>query len=352
LDIFTKVSGVPTDVSELAFQVFEKVTNPGSPIQVYPATVGARQSVNMNLCPVGGKLNTGRYHASYTVPLNAIIGTYEIRWFFKLLPSSSEQQFFEEFEVLGAPVASTGDYYVSVSDIRAAGLNVDPPSDADIQSAICLWQEFIDRATRQWFRPIALELYLDGTDSDALHFGVPIISIDEIRINNEGSALEVTKYKVYNAERYPDHKANPRIKLVDAMESHRDIFTAPMRSGRSLFRKGRQNQYVKGTFGCVDESGSAPHLIKRALSKLVVEKLAQPIAGAPPPGLIPPVVQGIVKEEWTDGHRIRYEYPGGPLTSRKGGALAGITNDPEIQAIIRMYRAPIGLATPANPSYR
>jgi hypothetical protein len=254
--------------------------------------------------------------------------------------------------VLAAPAASTDDYYVSVSDIRAAGLNVNPPSDSEIQDAICLWQEFIDRACRQWFRPIALELRLDGTDSDALHFGVPIISIDEIRINNEETALDTLKYKVYNAERYPDHKANPRIKLVDTWEQHRDIYTAPMRAGRSLFRKGRQNQYVKGTFGCVDESGSAPALIKRALAKLVVEKLAQPIAGNPPPGLIPPVVQGIVKEEWTDGHRIRYEYPGGPLTTRKGGPLAGITNDPEIQAIIRMYRAPIGLATPPNPSYR
>jgi hypothetical protein len=352
LDIFTKVNGMLTDISALEFQIFEKVTNPGSPIQVFPSTIGARQPVNLALCPAGGKLSTGRYHATYTVPLTAVLGTWEVRWYFKLLPTSPEQQFFEEFEVLAAPAAATVNDYVTVSDVRAAGLNVDPPSDSDIQTAICVWQEFIDRATRQWFRPIPLELYLDGTDSDAIHFGVPIISIDEIRINNEETPLDASRYKVYNAQRYPDHKGNPRIKLVDSLESHRDIYTAPMRTGRSLFRKGRQNQYVKGVFGYVTETGAPPAMIQRALIKLVVEKLARPIAGTPPPGLVPPLVQGIVKEEWTDGHRIRYEYPGGPLASRQGGPLAGITNDPEIHAILRMYRAPIGVATQANPSYR
>lgn len=350
LDIFTKVNGAPADVAVLEFQIFEKVTTPGSPIQVYPATVGTRQAVNTALFPAGQKINVGRYFAAYTVPLTAPIGTHEIRWFFKLLPASPEQQFFEEFEVLGTPVASADADYISVSDVRAAGVNTDPPSDAAIQASICLWQAFIDRATRQWFRPIELELYLDGTDSDALHFGVPIISISEVRINSESDPLPTERYKVYNANLYPADKQNPRIKLVDEFEQHRDIFTAPLRTGRTIFRKGRQNQYLKGIFGCVEADGSAPPLIRHALTKLVIEKLATPLVSGTSP-LPPPILSGIITEEWTDGHKITYAQSGGALKPRAPG-LAGITNDQEILNILRLYKAPIGLATPANPSYR
>lgn len=351
LDIFTKVGGVPADVSVLEFQIFEKVTTPGSPIQVYPTTPGARQAVSIVDCPAGGRLAAGHFVADYIVPLTEVIGTHEIRWYFKLLPSSPEQQFFEEFEVLGAPVASVGDTYITVSDVRAAGINTNPPTDGQIQTAICLWQAFIDRATRQWFRPIELELHLDGTDSDALHFGVPIISVEEVRLNGLADALPTERYRVYNATRYPFDKQNPRIKLIDEWEQSRDIYTAPIRSGRSIFRKGRQNQYVKGIFGCVDENGEAPALIRHALLKLVIEKLSTPVVPGSTGNLVPPVMQGIVLEEWTDGHKIKYAQSGGATKPRAPG-LTGITDDQEILNIIRLYKAPIGLATPANPSWR
>lgn len=350
LDIFTKVSGVPADVAVLEFQIFEKVTTPGTPVQVYPAVLGTREAVSISDCPAGGRISTGRFVAAYSVPLDAPIGTHEIRWFFKLTPASPEQQFFEEFEVLGAPVASVDDTYITVSDVRAAGLNANPPSDGQIQASICLWQAFIDRATRQWFRPIELELHLDGTDSDALHFGVPIISVEEVRLNGLSTALDPSRYKVYNAVRYPYDKHNPRIKLVDEWGQSRDIFTAPDRSQRSRFRKGRQNQYIKGVFGCVDENGGPPELIKHALLKLVIEKLSTPVVPGSTGDLTPPIMQGIVLEEWTDGHKIKYAQSGGTTRPRAPG-LTGITNDQEILDIIRLYKAPIGLATPANPSY-
>jgi len=355
LDVFTKVSGAPADVSELSFQIFEKVTTPASPIQVFPATPGDKESVDVStLCPSGGKITTGRYHADYTVPLSAPIGIHEIRWFFRLLPSSPEQQFFEEFSVLAGAVASVDDTYISVADVRALGLNDDPPTDAQIQSAICLWQSFIERATRQWFRPIQLTLLLDGTDSDALHFGVPIISVDEIRINNLTTALETDRYKVYNDQSgLGTGRQNPRIKLVDSFEASRDIYTAPDKYGRTIFRKGRQNQFVKGIFGFVEDDGvSAPPLIKHALSKLVVEKIANPVVpGTEPEDLPPPVITGPIHEEWTDGHRLKFRQSGSTLLPRNPG-LAGITDDQEILNILRLYRAPIGVATMANPSYR
>lgn len=352
LDLFTKVNGIAADVSELQFQIFEKVTTPGTPIQVFPSTPGSKEAVDIGtLCPTGDKISVGHYHAGYTVPLSAPIGVHEIHWFFKLSGTDPQQQYFEEFSVLAGAVASAEDTYISVSEVRALGVNMDPPTDAQIQSSICLWQTFIERATRQWFRPIELVLEVDGTDSDALHFGVPIISIDEVRLNGAADALSANNYKVYNDKGgLGTGRQNPRIKLTTS-NSPRDIYTASY--GRTIFRKGRQNQYIKGTFGYVEDDGtSPPPLIKHALSKLVVEKLAVPVVpDAAPEDLAPPVITGAIHEEWTDGHRLKYRQAGSTLLPRNPG-LAGITDDQEILGIIRLFKAPIGLATPSNPSYR
>lgn len=352
LDVFMKDgSGVPINVSELSFQIFEKVTSPGTPIQVFPAGVGTRQSVNLNACPAGARIDTGRYAAIYTVPLNALIGTWEIRWFTKLTSTSPEQTFAEEFEVLSSVALGAGDTYISVSDVRAAGVNMDPPDDATIQSAICLWQQVLERVTRQWFRPIATSFRLDGTDSDALHLPVPIISIDELRINDSEDALGADRYRVYNGTLLPDDRKNPRIKLRDNWGYQRDIYTAPDRTSRARFFKGRQNQYVSGVFGYVEPDGSTPAMIKRALLKLVIKALATPLVGGGSSGLIPPpLTSGVVSEEWTDGHKIKWQISGGELKPKAPG-LSGLIDDPEVQMIVKLYKSPIGMAAPANPTW-
>jgi hypothetical protein len=145
---------------------------------------------------------------------------------------------------------------------------------------------------------------------------------------------------------------NPRVKLIDAREGWRDIFTAPDRESRMRFRKGRRNQYIRGVFGYVEADGSTPELIKRALTKLVVEKLTNPIYI--PAGVTPPTPanaqRGIVTAEWTDTHKLTYAQAGGTVKAKAPG-LNGITDDQEILAILTLYRAPLGMATPANPSY-
>lgn len=349
LDIFTTVNGVPADVSKLQFQIFEKVSNPTVPQQVYPA--GGRQNVNLQDCPTGGRLGQGHYVADWTVPQDSIIGTHEIRWFLKLFPNSEEQTFQEEFEVLAIPAPET---YISVQDVRDAGLTDETAfPDAKVHSEIVIWQTFIERATRQWFRPRTLEFNFDGTDSDTIHFGIPIISIEALRINDDPNDLESDKYQVYSEIVYPDDRHNPRIKLVNGRDTT-DIFTQPFQERRRIFRKGRQNQYVKGVFGYVEEGDQPPEMIKRAMTKLVIEKCANPLyvdpsATAPAP---PPLLTGLVSEEWTDGHKIKYgAQRGGARNPRRPSPWSGITEDPEIQDIILMFRAPIGIATPANVSF-
>lgn len=250
-------------------------------------------------------------------------------------------------------VDTTPVMYVSVDEVRAEGLDDPPFSDATIQAAILVWQSFLERACRQWFYPLELELTPDGTDSDLMAFGVPIISIAEVRLNGDAATLDPRFYKVYNAIRYPFDRQNPRIQLIDNRHQELDIYTAPLRDGRLVFRKGRQNQYVRGTFGCVEPDGGPPPLIKRALLKLVIEKLAKPlyVSSSTPAIEPPPVLTGVLLEEWTDAHKVRYGVAGAPLKARAPG-LAGITDDQEILNIIKLYKAPIGIATVAGPSWR
>lgn len=349
LDVFMRDgTGNPVNVSSLSFQIFEKVTTPGTPIQIFPAGAGAKEVVNLNACPAGARVSQGRYHADYTVPLTTPIGTHEVRWFVKLTASAPEQSFFEEFEVLSEASLLAGNFYISIADVRAAGLNNQAISDSAIQSSICLWQQILERTTRQWFLPFETSFYLDGTDSDALHLPVAIISISEVRLNDDPNALDPGSYRVYNGRRLPDDRKNPRIKLTDPIR--RDIFTGT-HAGRPKFRSGRQNQYIAGVFGYVEPDGSTPEPIKRALLKLVIKDVSLPLV-SDPTGMIapPPLTTGLVSEEWTDGHKIKYQLSGGPSKARAPG-LSGLIDDPEVQMIIKLYKSPIAMATPAGPSW-
>lgn len=240
--------------------------------------------------------------------------------------------------------------YVTLSDVRGTGLDETIASDDQVRESIITWQHFIERVTRQWFYPMESTFSADGTDSDTLHFSIPIISVSELKINDSVNALDPTYYKVYNnLGSHPDDRKNPRIQLVDTLHQGADIYTAPLRFGSLIFRKGNRNR-ITGVFGYVEPDGSAPPLIRRALLKLVIEKLSKPLYGSST-ATPPHIVSGIVTEEWTDGHRLKYATSGGDIAPRAPG-LSGITSDPEIQQILRLYKAPIGMATPAHPSYR
>ena len=242
-------------------------------------------------------------------------------------------------------------YYISVNDVRNAGVSSDPPTDEEILDCISLWQQILERACRQWFKPISIEMYLDGTDSDTIHFSVPIISIRELRINSSNEALDTSLYKVYNGRKYPDDRKNPKIKLIDSNNYQRDIFTSVDRYTRNRFYSGVQNQYIKGVFGYVEQNLSTPAPIKRALLKLVLSDITAQLIQDPSSAISPPpLTLGNIKEEWTDGHSIVYQEPGGTLNPRPPG-LMGLINDPAILRIITLYKAPIGVGVPVGKSY-
>jgi hypothetical protein len=347
---FISVGGVSQDAYAVEFRIWD-ITQWPTQTQIFPATPGDYEDVTN----APGKFSTGAYYAydntageGWTPPLATVVGTHRIEWRWKISIAAPWQGGFEDIEILQESAGGTTGTYITVSDVRAAGLTDETKyPDANIMASIEMWQQFIDRATRQWFNPRVYVAELDGTDSDALHLGVPIIAIQSLQINNSGVDLNPQYYKVYSAIGYRDDRRNPRIKLT--MDNAQPSIFNAFDNGR-IFRKGRQNQIVKGIFGFVEADGSTPKLIKRALTKLVVEKITRPIYGGDPIDA-PPIVTGALLEEWTDGHKYKWGVPGGEISKRRPG-LSGITTDPEILDILKLYRAPIGVATPANPSFR
>jgi len=347
--VVQRANGTPVDLTGLVGSALSFVARKESPtvgdIQ-FTKTIGA--GIVVTDAPAG-KITLTILGAD-----TANISSTQSFLFYRLAMTSGVGTEIVDSGTLQVSVESTPVLYVSVADIRALGLTDTAMFPDDLVLAtIKTWQAFIERACRQWFYPLELEMTLDGTDSDAIHFGVPVISISQVRLNGDTVPLDSRYYRVYSSLINPADRQNPRLKLIEQRTANYDIYTAPLRDGKLRFRFGRQNQYIKGIFGYVEADGSPPALIKRALAKLVVEKLGKPLfvaAGTSGP-TPPPLMAGIVLEEWTDGHKIKYGQSGGELAPRAPG-MAGITDDQEILGIIKLYKAPIGVATPNNPSGR
>ncbi len=338
---FTRVSGVLTTMYSMEFRIFR--IEDGLPgVQVFPLAGWEDVSAPP------GRYADGYYWAydnanakGWTPDVMADIGTHRIFWRWKQYATSSYQEGAEDFELVAAE-GGVADTYIVIADVRNEGLANPPYTDTMIDSAIITWQQFLDRACNQWFLPKELTIEFDGDGSFTAHFGVPIISVEYLRINRSTSDLDPNLYKVYNDD------DNPKIALVQPGQL-RDIHQPPFGwSGEMRFLKGYKNQVVKGTFGRVDEIGDPPALIKRALLKLVIEKLTRPIYGEGSGDASPMTFAGIVIEEKTDGHSVKYGTA--KFQDRRVG-LSGITQDAEILDIIRLYKAPIGFATTSYWSY-
>ena len=227
--------------------------------------------------------------------------------------------------------------YVTVQDLRDFGLTEETASDQQVAAAIVLWSQVIDKICGQWFEPRAVTFRLDGSGSDVLHLPVPIISISSLKVNGESVALASDRYVAYTNRVMPDDRLNPRIRLGNAGS----YWTG---SG-PFYAVGIQNQSVTGIFGYVEEDLSTPAPIKYALMKLISEKLKNPPNAnedLPPDENLG--LQGPVIEETTDGHSRKWANVSVKMT--RPGIASGITSDPEINAILLMYRrAPMILVT-------
>jgi len=329
IDVTCKISSVLTDPYILEFIIYERVTSAPALVQVYPPS--GRETVDLNDCPVGHRLSTGKYVAEWTVPSAEPIGIHEVHWFYKETASHPEKtEAFEFVVTLPAALTPPTDLYVTVQDIRDEGITVAELSDDRALFLTTGWQKWFEARVGQWFTPKDLELEFDGNGSRVLWLPVPIIDVTALYINDDfTNAVDTDNYTVYNRYVPDDDRKNPRIKLK---RSTTDIFSAA--SGYK-FVAGDLNQKVVGSFGYIEEDGSVPYGVWRAIIQLVVTTMEVLSDGD-----IDAMRSGRVIEEVTDRHRIEFSSLWDDIQQWSPTGLTDVDN------ALAMYRKPAYVGTP------
>lgn len=224
--------------------------------------------------------------------------------------------------------------YISVQDMRDEGFTTATASDQRVVNLIKIWSEFIDRQTRNFFLPRSETRDVDGNGTKILWFQNPIVSVSELYINDQFSALvDTDQYHVYVEKR------NSRIKL-QSDEVSIFVGTGSLRRDTTIFEVGEVNQRVVGVFGWVDSNGFPPDMIRYALKKLVargVPKLSTSGSSTP---------AGPIVEIEVDRQRIEY------ADSLVGSKAWSVSQDPEVDQIIAMHRAPPVVRAPRTVGKR
>ncbi len=340
LDLFTSVNGVLTNIYSLEYQVFD-VTS-GTPVQVFPATLGNRQAVDVdNDCPAGDRLGTGHYVAQWTVPNAEPIGTHRITWYIKLSVGGPEQVFSEEFEVLSVSVSPFGGYCM-VQDLRDEGVPVSY-TDQYLQKRIRLASSMIERFTGRFFEPRAMTLKVDGSGGRMLLLNQPIIAVSSIEFETSPFfpsilPIEAELLRVYNRHltenlRDPDDRDNPKIALFYPSEG---VVTSSLSSfSRLIFPEGHQNIIVTGVFGYTDYDGLntmgvTPELIKHVCMLMTLREL---------PRLTDSGARSEIQNApYLTGERTRDQSYS--MSSRAGARSGAFTGDPEIDQILASFMRP------------
>jgi hypothetical protein len=222
--------------------------------------------------------------------------------------------------------------YVSLAEVRAAGVTTEQAADAEVLDRLWGWQNWIEEATGgQWFEPRAVSLLVDGNDIATLDLPVPIISVRALYMNGDFvNAVSADDYRAYTERLAPADRLSPWIALVS--ENMDSIYRRPASAGRARFRRGAKNQKIVGTFGYIERDGSTPFLIRKALLALVQR--------GNPFGSSSGVSGGFITKVQVDKSARWYQPLYKPVDAPSQDAL--VSGDSGIASVLRQYRrAPI-----------
>ena len=221
---------------------------------------------------------------------------------------------------------NTGDY-ITLQQVRDAGITAGDADDATVLAAIKIWMEFIDQQTGQFFNKRSGTYTFEGRNTDVVFFGAPIIDITAIRMNRESVGTPLDNFMIFNSRDFPDNRRNPKLKIVS---KRRNIFTGT--SSFKTFHRGTTSE-IDGSWGFLEPDGTTPALVQRAVLKLVIKAIRNPLDSTTTTSN-----QGPLKREKTDLHETEYFEPGKSAVEQ-GDSSSG---DVEVDKIIAMYRrAPI-----------
>ncbi len=348
LDLFTPVAGALTDVAVLEFQIFDISDDAkrASPVQVHPATAGARPPVNAtDLWPTGDKLATGRFVARWTPPAGEAIGAHEIRWFFQTTTGAPEQTSREDFDVLAEGAGSSPSGYALVSDLREEGVSAADAPDARLARLVLLASQYIDRVTGRFFEPRPMTMTVDGSGGRIQLLGHPIIAVSSVKMFvgmfAEFGVLPVIPsfFRVYNRHLTqglldPDDREDSRLEFFhwsDLLGVHATP-AGHLGLGSLVWLPGVQNVVIDGLFGFTDPDGSAvgrtPDLIRHVTKLLVLRE-------------IPKMTDLTRREERQKRWRLVSERTRDQGYNLEALRLHGsFTGDPEIDNVLVAYQRP------------
>ena len=222
--------------------------------------------------------------------------------------------------------------YVTPEELYDAGvLNRDKVDEDAAWLMILDAQATVELVTRQWFNSRMLEIVIDGADSAVMFFGVPIIEINEMYLNEDEVPQPVENYIVHNSITWPDDRRNPRVEIK---RQRRNIFVG---TSAGLFLKGYQQKFI-GRFGYIELDGTTPVPIIKAMYRLVANTASDGFGGTGGSN-----AAGPIKQEITDGHSITYATAAGSSFNRPDS-----TGDQDVDRILGRYRSPLLIGAPRN----
>jgi hypothetical protein len=334
LDLYTSVDGERTDAAVVEYAIFELVTNPLVPAQVFPLAGREAADVEQFCSDGGNRLGLGHYLAKWDVPIDEPIGTHAINWWFKLDALGEEFSFVEAFDIVPLVGSSDASLYTTIEEMRARGVTTTLADDATLLASIELNSRMIDHYTGQWFYAREMELRLDGRGTTTMHLDAPIVEITSVAVdywadNDEPTEIALTDLEIYDrhvrlGQLKPDDRQCPKIVLrLTTDTAHRVV---PGWGG--VFPKGKQNVLIIGSFGYVEPDRSTPLLIREVCRRMVKKDLLAMAAGGSGGA------SGPVKREKTREQEIEY-------ADANKSALQGVyTGDPAIDMILVRYRRP------------
>jgi len=313
--------------------------------QKFPAT--GRADVT-----TAGKLSTGRYWVydtdntqafnPNTSPAAALdINTrYRITWYWTETATSAEQSMVQYFDVVANNTGLPFFQYATIVDYRRAGVTETDLSDEKINILTNIWQNLVDRFTRQFFCPRCLTLWCDGRGAQALMLDIPIIGLESVRVNDETANLDNDLWCANTIFHHPRGDQNPHVSFQQ--DASRNIYAAPQITGPGTsFAYGGKNQRLIGMFGNIDQyTLQTPALITHALVKLILYHGEDLAVGAASSSIGP---AGPLTVEKTDRHERHYAWP-----SKGPGMSYKIFGDPEVTEILTMYKGPVAIGAPAT----
>ncbi len=285
-------AGMLTDLAAASYEIFNSSYT----------SVKAKAALNVDASPSdvvpGNRAGLGHYVATWT-PGSATVGTYFVRWYYKIESADPESYFDQEIELVALPYRPGAPHYCTVEDLVSQGL----PSTVSAAQA----QRLIERASRyaehftgrgaNAFEPQYKAVRCNGNGSRVMQINEPIIGLGRIAVvmdNVSGpSDLTVTAsfLKIYNRHltsrlMSPDDRENPKLEFVHGNDLGGVNFlgnASGYRLTELIWPRGQQNVEIEGLFGFTepDDSfvGHVPDMLREAV-QLLAFRNALPMGSA------------------------------------------------------------------------